>query len=216
MRKPPQFSEQECRDFANAADPHQWLLTADSLHEQAVSLYRRRRENGVLTRRDSDNHAVTWDNTNRATFLLSAFALENAIKAFLVYEHPEWVADGYLHAEVCSHRLVALSERSSLIPYRDRDRWVLAAFEEGNQSWMRYPCGRHADDTEAERNMPERLWAGYLRVMKGYGAKLTRLLGKGWVGPHGSGGGRWEMHGVWLGSGTPLPPGFRPPAIGSR
>lgn len=215
MRKTPQFAEQECRDFANAADPHQWLLTADSLHEQAVSLYRRRGESGVLTRRNSDGHAVTWDNTNKATFLLSAFALENAIKAFLVYEHPHWVSNGYLHAEVCSHSLVALSEKSNLIPYRERDRWVLAAFEEGNQSWMRYPCGRRADDTQEERNMPERLWVGYCRVMRGYGARLGRLLGEGWVGPHGAGGGRWEISGVWLGIGTPLPPSFRPPVIGS-
>lgn len=216
MRKTPQFTEQECREFANAADPHQWLLTADSLHEQAVHLYGRRRESGVLTRRDRDDHAVSWDNTNRATFLLCAFALENAIKAFLVYEYPEWVSDGYLHTDVCSHSLVALSEKSSLIPFRERDRWVLAAFEAGNQSWMRYPCGRRADDTEDERNMPERLWAGYIRVMKGYGARTKRLLGKGWVGPHGAGGGHWEINGVWLGSGTPVPPGFRPPAIGSR
>lgn len=137
MTRRPIFTEDECKAFANAADPHQWLLAADSLHEQAVALYRKRKEGGVLIRRDSKELAVSWDNTNRATFLLCAFALENAIKSFLVYEYPEWVSDGYLHTEICSHKLVSLSARSNHIPYRERDRWVLSAFEDGNESWMR-------------------------------------------------------------------------------
>jgi hypothetical protein len=29
--------------------------------------------------------------------------------------------------------------------------------------------------------------------MSGYGTKLVRLLGKGWVGPHGAGGRYWDM-----------------------
>jgi hypothetical protein len=45
---------------------------------------------------------VSWDETNKATFLLCAFALENAIKAFLVYEHPDWVSDGHIHAELAA------------------------------------------------------------------------------------------------------------------
>lgn len=212
MAKRPPVTEVECKAFAEAADPHAWLLASDSLHEQAVALYRRRRAGGVLTRRDRTG-AVSWDNTNKATFLLCAFALENAIKAFLVYEHPAWVSDGYLHSEICPHKLVALSERSSLIPYRSRDRWVLAAFEDGNESWMRYPCGRRASDLHVELAMPDRLWAGYTRVMRGYGAKLIRLLGKGWDGPHGAGGGYWELRGQWLGGGVPLPPDFQLPAI---
>src|SRR5580704_9051190 len=204
MAERPHFTEAECRAFADAANPHGWVLTADSLHEQAVSLYRSRTRSGKLILRSRTGPAVEWDNTNRATFLLCALALENAIKAFLVYEHPDWIGEGYLHDEVCSHKLVALSERSSLIPYRKRDRWVLAGFEDGNESWMRYPCGRRADDIRPEKTFPAELWAGYERVMRGYGSKLIRLLGKGWVGPHGAGG-HWEMHGQWLGGGSPLP-----------
>jgi len=214
MVKVPKFTEAECKVFAEAANPHQWVLTADSLHEQAVSLHGRRWEGGKLIRRGRDEPTVTWDNTNKATFLLCALALENAIKAFLVFEHPEWVSDGYLHPEICSHRLVSLSERSSLIPYRKRDSGVLAAFEEGNESWMRYPCGRRANDVDPEKAMPEKLWTGYARVMSGYGTKLMRLLGAGWVGPHGSGGGRWDMMGEWLGGGGPLPSGYQTPALG--
>jgi hypothetical protein len=208
----PQFTEAQCRAFADAANPHQWVLTADNLHEQAVALYAQRKRGGQLIRRGRDEATVGWDNTNKATFLLCALALENAIKAFLVYEHPEWVTDGYLHGDMCSHKLVALSERSSLIPYKNRDRCVLAAFEAGNESWMRYPCGRRADDVESEQSLPEALWAGYERVMRGYGNKLIRLLGKGWTGPYGVGG-RWEMVGHWLGGGWPVPADYRVPSV---
>lgn len=169
-----------------------------------------------MVRRGVNEPTISWDNTNRATFLLCALALENAIKAFLVYEHPEWVSDGYLHPEVCSHALVSLSARSSLIPYRKRDRSILAAFEEGNESWMRYPCGRRADDVEPERTMSDRLWTGYARVMAGYGTKLMRLLAKGWSGPHGADYFTWEMAGQWLGGGSPLPKDYRPTPLAGK
>jgi hypothetical protein len=90
--------------------------------------------------------------------------LENAIKAFLVYQHPAWIGDGYLHDEVCSHKLVSLSRKTSLIPYARRDLWVLAAFEEGNESWMRYPCSRRASDFQMEPQLHDKLWNAYLRV----------------------------------------------------
>lgn len=199
MPKPRTFTDAECKAFVDAANPHQWLLTADSLHDQAVHLRNRRKEGGMLILRRPGQPPVVWDSTNKATLLLSAFAIENAIKAFLVYEHPHWISEGYLHREIASHRLVHLSQLSSLIPYLRRDEWVLSAFEEGNDSWMRYPCGRAADSIELEKQMPERLWTGYERVMRGYGAKLARLLGRGWEGPLGWKG-SWEMDGVFLGA----------------
>jgi hypothetical protein len=147
-----------------------------------------------------------WAATNKATFLLCAFALENAIKAFLVYEHPAWISDGRLHNEICNHKLVALSKKSSLIPYARRDMSVLAAFEEGNESWMRYPCSRWASDLQTEPQLQDKLWQAYLRVMRGYGLKLMRLFGKGWKGPH-SFSGSWIQQGEWLGAKSinPLP-----------
>lgn len=193
------FTDVECKAFVEAANPHQWVLTADSLHEQAVALYRRRKEGGLLILHAPDGASVAWDNTNKATLLLCAFALENAIKAFLVYEHPAWVSGGYLHPEITSHRLVQLSGKSTMIPYQRRDEWVLAAFEDGNDSWMRYPCGRRADCVQSERQMTMKLWAGYERVMRGYGTKLMRLLGQGWEGPHGWKA-SWEMRGDFLGA----------------
>lgn len=213
MAKPPQFTQAQRCAFADAANPHSWLLTADSLHSQAVFLYEQRKYGGVLIRRGPKGSEKTWDNTNKATYLLCALALENAIKAFLVYEHPEWVSGGYLHREICSHRLVGLSGLSSLIPYQKRDRWVLEAFEEGNESWMRYPCGRRADSVDEERHLQPRLWSGYNRVMRGYGTKLIRLLGKGWQSPEGDWG-KWELLGQWLGGGSPIQAGYRLPPIG--
>lgn len=212
MAKPPPFSDAECRAFADAANPHQWVQVADNLHEQALALFDARHRGGKLIRRDRNGPAVSWSNTNKATFLLCALALENAIKAFLVYEHPEWIEGGYLHSEICSHKLSELAARSTLIPYQRRDQWVLAAFEDGNESWMRYPCGRRANDIQDEKNLHPKLWASYERVMRGYGDKLIRLLGKGWTDPYGVYG-RWEMHGAYLGGGAPVPADYIPPRV---
>jgi hypothetical protein len=194
----PKFTEEQCKEFEDAANPHQWLLSADRLHVQAVELYDRRGR-GKLTRVGFGVPTVSWDESNKVTFLLCAFALENAIKAFLVFEHPNSVSDGYLHDEICSHKLVTLSRKSTLIPYRNRDERVLAAFEEGNESWMRYPCSRRAGDVQVEPQLHDKLWSAYLRVMRGYGLKLMRLLRNGWRGPHGFAG-SWKMKGGWLGA----------------
>jgi hypothetical protein len=200
------FSKEECKKFEEEANPHQWFLTASLLHDQAVELRANRERGGTITRTGFGHARMQWDATNKATFLLCAFALENAIKAFLVYEHPPWIGDGYLHDEICSHKLLALSRKSSLIPYARRDAWVLAAFEDGNEGWMRYPCSRRASDLRTEPQLHAKLWDAYLRVMRGYGSKLMRLLGRGWAGPHGFFG-TWEIAGTWLGarSKTPLP-----------
>lgn len=205
-RQSQRFTEEECKKFEEEANPHQWFLTADLLHDQAVELYARRGQ-GILTQ--TGPHGVLrgqWSTTNKATFLLCAFALENAIKAFLIYEHPAWISDGHLHNEVCNHKLVALSRKTSLIPYARRDLWVLARFEEGNESWMRYPCSRRASDLQMEPQLHDQLWNAYLRVMRGYGLKLMRLLGRGWKGPHGDFG-TWQIAGSYLGAKSinPLP-----------
>jgi len=197
------FSAEQCRSFVDNANPHQWLLVADSLHQQAVAL-RSRHGRSMLTLRERGRAPTSWDETNRATFLLCAFALENALKGLIVFEHPQWIADGYLAAEICTHKLTELRKRTALVPARLRDRWVLETFETGNESWMRYPCGRRADDIQAEGHLHGRLWNGYLRVIGTYGKLLVRLLGKGWNGPMGWYG-RWEIHGPWLSGDEPQP-----------
>jgi hypothetical protein len=204
------FTEEQCKKFEEEANPHSWFLTASLLHDQAVELYARRGQ-GTIAKLDAGGYVLgQWAATNKATFLLCAFALENAIKAFLVYEHPAWIRDGFLHNEICNHRLVALSRQSSLIPYAGRDEWVLARFEEGNESWMRYPCSRRASDLQMEPQLHDELWTAYVRVMRGYGLRLMRLLSKGWKGPHGDFG-RWQIAGSYLGAKSinplPSPPG---------
>jgi hypothetical protein len=143
----PKFTEEQCKKFEEEANPHQWFLTASLLHDQAVELDARRGQ-GILAQIGPEGYVLgQWAATNKATFLLCAFALENAIKALLIYEHPAWISDGRLHHEVSNHRLVG---KSSLIPYARRDEWVLAKFEEGNGSWMRYPCSQYASDLRTE------------------------------------------------------------------
>ena len=72
------------REWAN---PHSWLLAADDLHEQALAQYRRRDGSVLLIKKDGETKS--WDRVDKSIFLLGGFALENAIKAFLVYENPE-------------------------------------------------------------------------------------------------------------------------------
>jgi hypothetical protein len=180
------------------ANPHSWLLTADNLHGQALALYAQRGRS-ALTLVDRTEAPQTWDGVNRSVFLLGGFAIENAIKAFLVYENPHWISNGHLSRELRSHRLTHLQARSRLIPFKRRDRGILAEFEAGLESWARYPCGLTAETSEQQKNMHHQLWAGYRRLMAAYGKRLVVLLQKEWRGPHGFRG-RWTFQGQFLAS----------------
>lgn len=177
-------------DFVDFANPHSWLLTADSLHEQALGLWRRRDDSRII-RRSAAGETRVWDATERATVLLAAFSLENAIKAFLVYENPHWVSNGRLSRQLKSHRLLQLRAMSKLIPYRNRLTYVLEFFEGGIESWARYPCALTAADSVDLPTLHPFIWADYLKVMRAYGRKMEKLLIAGWQGPHGKGG-SWD------------------------
>ena len=185
--------------FVQFAEPHAWLQTADRLHGQAVAL---RADAGKGLVSFIDHHAggavQSWASTNKACFLLAGFALENAIKAFLVYENPGWISNGNLSRRLRSHDLRELQEASTLVPYRTRLLWVLDGFEEGLDSWARYPCGLSVDRSLPEAVMTPRLWAGYLRLMSAYGRRLKMLLCREWRGPHGTRR-RWKIEGDLLG-----------------
>jgi hypothetical protein len=135
--------EQFVRHWAN---PHSWLLAADDLHEQALAQYRRRDGSVLMIRQDGETKS--WDRVDKSIFLLGGFALENAIKAFLVYENPEWVANGKISRHLQSHSLTKLQARSKLIPYKKRHVAVLEGFEAGLESWARYPCALTFERTE--------------------------------------------------------------------
>lgn len=171
-------------EFVTLADPHAWLLTADSLHEQALDL-RNRQAGAAIVRRSASGETRTWGAAERATVLLAAFALENAIKAFLVFEHPQWVSNGKLSKQLTSHQLLTLRAKSSIIPYRNRFTHVLEFFEGGIESWARYPCALSAQETVDQPALPELVWEDYLRLMGAYGRRMEKLLAQGWKGPHG-------------------------------
>lgn len=172
-------------EFVKAAHPHSWLLVADNLHAQAVALYGGRGRS--FTSRLGGTGVVQgqWDATNRSVFLLGGFAMENCIKGYLVYENPAWISNGRLSKQLRSHSLTALASKARNLPYPQRGQWVLQAFEEGLESWARYPCGLTSVVPGEEGILTERLWSGYLRLMRAYGRRLQSMLKRTWRGPHG-------------------------------
>lgn len=174
--------------FVLMAHPHQWMMVSDDLFSQAQTL-RVRRNPGISKYIDHMNGAShEWRIDDRSVFLLSGFAIENAIKAFLVYENPNWISNGKLAKPLKSHALVRLRNMSSIIPFRNKYTWILEYFETGIESWARYPCGLDATQTEQMRKLSDQLWKAYVRIMRAYGRKMEILLKKGWNGPHGQSG----------------------------
>jgi hypothetical protein len=183
--------------FVEMANPHAWLLTANDLHEQALHLYGQRGRSMTTWNDYRDRTSRTWDNIDKSVFLLGGFALENAIKAFLVYENPNWISNGSLSKKLRSHSLTGLQSQSAQIPLKTRYTWVLSGFEEGLDSWARYPCSLSVETSVNQRTMTSHLWSGYIRLMRAYGIKLQRLLSRQWQGPHGFSG-RWTFTGEFL------------------
>lgn len=187
------------KQFAESAAPGMWLHVAGDLHDQAVAI-----ENGIgralISHRIADRDWTTKDASTRSMFLLCGFAMENALKAFLVYENPHWVSNGRLAKQLKSHELTKLRERSKLAPNRKRLAWILTAFEEGIESWARYPCTLKMEETTPERFLSDAMWEGYCKIMAEYGEKLTKLIArKPWKGPHGVEG-YWSFEGNYLGA----------------
>ena len=185
--------------FVQMANPHSWFLVADNLHAQAVAL-RNTVGQSLLTFRDIKvRFEESWDATNRSVFLISGFALENALKAFLVYENPGWISNGTLSRKLRSHSLTGLSQLSTLVPYKNRSQSILRGFEDGLESWARYPCSLSKEDAKKEQLLSEKLWKGYEWLVPAYGRKLRNLLSKEWRGPHGFHG-SYKIKGSFLGA----------------
>lgn len=203
------MADENKRFVEEFANPHSWLLTADNLHEQAAAIYAGRAHSSITTKVDANNIILQQTRgIDNSVFLLSGFALENTIKAFLVYENPHWVSNGRLAKDLKSHSLTALQSKSKLIPYKKRHISVLKNFEDGLDSWFRYPCALTAEETQEQSHLYDHLWHGYSAVMRAYGRKLTTLLGKGWQGPHGFYG-RWIITGEHFGYKTRAVPAYR-------
>lgn len=177
--------DQDEKRFVDQANPYKWFLVADNLHAQAVAIYRNRGKR-YITRYGTEGIEAREDMSHKSVFLLAGFALENAIKGFLVYENPCWIANGRLSKPLRSHSLTTLQSRSKLIPYKRKYRYVLEGFEDGLDSWARYPCALDVSVPKNETELSERMWTGYLTLMHSYGNEIIKLLSMGWEGPYGN------------------------------
>ena len=126
----------ENKRFVNEfANPHSWLMTAENLHEQATEIYQNRSRSSITTKLNAKGEIVQQTRgIDKPVFLLGGFALENAIKAFLVYENPHWVSNGRLSGNLKSHSLTGLQKQSKLIPHKKSYIGVLQEFESGLDS----------------------------------------------------------------------------------
>lgn len=187
-------------EFTEAAQPHAWYLVADNLHSQALAI-RSNAGRSRLIRRDIKKRVDdSWDWTDRTAFLLAGFALENLIKAYIVYENPSWICNGRLSGKLRTHSLVALSQLTTSLPYKQRSIKTLQVFEEGIDSWARYPCALSADRNSLQKAMSEITWNNYKWLIQSYGKRMRRMLQAEWQGPHGLSV-KYEIEGEWLGSG---------------
>jgi hypothetical protein len=174
--------------FAESASPLQWYEVAKLLHESACRLYRTRDQSLVRYTNHGRELSVERSAVNRPVFLLAGFSLENVLKAYVVYENPKYVSEGRLGQQLRTHKLTVLLDRCRQVPYKARHEGLMRIFEEGLNSWARYPCGLSATDSDIEGVLSERLWSRYERTFAVVSTKLERLLSRNWVGPHGTGG----------------------------
>lgn len=192
------FSLRQCIEFESAANPHAWFLVAYELHEQAVSLMLNSSQSSIVSMRDGDGRELdSWSSNNRTIFLLCGFALENMLKAFLILEHPDYVGEGKLSKEVTHHSLTKLSEASNLVPYKNRAMNTLGYFEDGLESWARYPCGLNWSRTKPQSVLESHMWGNYRWLMRAYEKRFKKLVSKGWRGPHELDG-KFIIEGNWL------------------
>ena len=170
--------------FAYRATPVAWYEVAKLLYENAQTLYETRGQKIYYVDHSRKESTETYT-INRSVFLLSGFALENLLKAYIVYEFPQYIEGGNLSRPLKSHKLTNLRDKSNLIPYKNRYKWVFESFEEGINSWARYPCGVSSNSTTLEKEVTNKLWVAYQKVFELYSTKLEVLLSKKWQGPYG-------------------------------
>ena len=176
--------------FVELANPHSWMLTAENLHDQAVSIVKQRGKS-VTSVVNADGDIIRHiDGIDKSVFLLAALSLENQIKALLIYEHPHWISNGRLCRALKSHDLLNLRKLSKYSPYRGRYVRFFKILQEGFESWARYPCGLTWEFSGHEQELEAKIWQLYLRIYLSQDKRIRTLLAKGWQGPHGFYG-RW-------------------------
>ena len=102
------------KQFASAAHPISWYEVAKVMHENAQALHSM--PQGLITYSDGVK-TITRPTSNRSVFLLAAFALENLIKAYLIYENPHFVEGGKLSRHLLNgHSLSKLQKKCKKAP----------------------------------------------------------------------------------------------------
>jgi hypothetical protein len=94
-------------EFVLRANPHSWWLCATNLHNQAAQL-QKQTGRSLLTQTDGEGRVrMSRDGNNKSVFLLGGFAMENAIKAFLVFGNRCWISNGAIASKLQSHSLIS-------------------------------------------------------------------------------------------------------------
>ena len=171
------------REFAKGASPLNWYEVAKLMHENAHVLHSSAQGHVVYS---SGNSSKTRRTSNRSVFLLAAFAMENLLKAFLVYQQPSYIEGGKLARELLNgHSLSRLQGKCRNVPSPKRTRHVFETLEVGVNSWARYPCSTAVQRESEEKAVTPQFWAEYNRVFDLYSHRLETLLSKKWVGAYG-------------------------------
>ena len=171
------------KKFALAAHPVNWYEVGKLMYENAKSLYIM--PQGEVTFSDGVN-LITRPTSNRAVFLLAAFSMENLLKAFLIYENPEYIKSGKLSRQLPNgHGLSKLQKKCRKIPSPKRTLHVFETLEIGVNSWARYPCATSLERETVEREVTPAFWGSYEKTFNLYSKRLEQLLAKGWKDPYG-------------------------------
>ena len=171
------------RKFAMAASPVNWYEVAKLMHENAHLLHTS--PQGLVSYSDGETF-ITRRATNKSVFLLAAFALENLIKAYLVYENPNYIEGGQLSKKLLNgHGLSTLQKQCKNIPSPKRTLHIFETLEIGINSWARYPCSTSVERESKERTVTPEFWNAYNEVFELYSKKLEILLSKKWKGAYG-------------------------------
>jgi hypothetical protein len=171
------------KKFAKAAHPLNWYEVAKLMHDNATALHDM--PQGTITYNDGVK-SITRPTSNRSVFLLSAFAMENLLKAYLIYENSNYIKDGKLKKQLLNgHSLSKLQKKCKKIPAPKRSLHIFEKLEIGVNSWARYPCATSIERESDECAVTPEFWEDYNKVFDLYSKKLEKLLSKKWKDPYG-------------------------------
>jgi hypothetical protein len=173
------------KKFVEISNPHSWFLTAGDLHEQACGIYDTQFGRAYITKIDSSKKILeNRDIVSKSVFLLAGFSLENMLKAYTIYENPEYIANGKISKQIQTHSLTKLHGKLNLLPFLEIASETINNFEIGLNSWARYPCGLTLQASGPAQNIRPELMINYRTIMNNYAQKLVELLKTEWRGPH--------------------------------